>query len=147
MSHSQLFCPTSTSPALASLPCLPQLRQLQLQIKAEEDYLRDHQRRTIKAKAERDLEGRLATFAARNTAKDEYAARRKQVGGAEFPLRLYDSIMVGQQEAHITGQNKHSPPAHAPQLYSQSSIRRSWSTCVRFARTSFASASTTSLHR
>eukprot|EP00198_Chlamydomonas_reinhardtii_P010242 XP_001699579.1 predicted protein [Chlamydomonas reinhardtii] len=55
-----------------------ELRQLQLQIKAEEDYLRDHQRRTIKAKAERDLEGRLATFAARNTAKDEYAARRKQ---------------------------------------------------------------------
>ncbi|KAG2454295.1 hypothetical protein HYH02_001324 [Chlamydomonas schloesseri] len=55
-----------------------ELRQLQLQIKAEEDYLRDHQRRAIKAKAEKDLEGRLATFAARNNAKDEYATRRKQ---------------------------------------------------------------------
>ncbi len=57
----------------------PQLRQIQLQIKSEEDSLRDHQRATIKARAEALAAGRAAEAEARNTAKDEYGERRKQV--------------------------------------------------------------------
>lgn len=57
-----------------------QLRQLQAQIKAEEDFLREHQRRAIKAKAEGDLADRVAAFHAKNTTKDQITSRRKQVG-------------------------------------------------------------------
>ncbi len=61
------------------IPSPPQLRQIQLQIKSEEDSLRDHQRATIKARAEALAAGRAAEAEARNTAKAEYGERRKQV--------------------------------------------------------------------
>ncbi|EFJ51198.1 hypothetical protein VOLCADRAFT_88031 [Volvox carteri f. nagariensis] len=53
-----------------------ELRQLQAQIKAEEDFLRDQQRRAIKARAEGDLAERVAHFHAKQAAKEEQASRR-----------------------------------------------------------------------
>ncbi|KAG2486970.1 hypothetical protein HYH03_014343 [Edaphochlamys debaryana] len=55
-----------------------ELRQLQLRIRAEEDFVREQQRRAIKARADAELSGRVAHYHARNEAKDEYATRRKQ---------------------------------------------------------------------
>ncbi|GIL69447.1 hypothetical protein Vretimale_13547 [Volvox reticuliferus] len=55
-----------------------ELKQLQAQIKAEEDFLREQQRRAIKARAEDELAERVAHFHAKATAKDEQTARRKK---------------------------------------------------------------------
>ncbi|KXZ54440.1 hypothetical protein GPECTOR_5g92 [Gonium pectorale] len=59
-----------------------ELRQLQLQIKAEEDALKELQRRAIRHRAEEDLQGRVAQFHARNVAKDEQTVRRREANEA-----------------------------------------------------------------
>ncbi len=108
-------CPHDTNKPLAALR--PQLRQLQNQIRAEEDWLRERARRAVKARAEGELAGRVAAFHARSVAKEDEATRRKQA-------RVLRALCMAELHAAQQGRGKGRIAQHAQrQALTQCSLR------------------------